>query len=167
MKAKNREPFSDPHGRANGHRAPRPDPWLAVTQVWGSVRKRWPEFERHLKTYGTAQLDRSRLYVRRAVTKVLLAVAAGILAITMVIAAATLVVLGISGSLGALFGSVWLGQLATGALFLGGGAIAFAVVRARRRRRRFHALVRKYEGLARPSDAPMPARELEPQGPEL
>src|SRR5262245_5876643 len=114
-----------------------------------------------------AQLDRSRLHVRRALTRALVAVLVGVLGVTMAVCAAALLVLGISGSLGALLGAAWLGHLATGLLFLGGGALAFAVWRARRRRRAFQALVQKYERLTEPPESWPHTRPVDAQVPEL
>src|SRR5689334_17888549 len=99
-----------------GSRTPPADaPWAALQKAWRAFGKRVPELRDDLSCYAAAQVDRARLSVSQAVSRVL----SGILLVIAVAAiftiAAALTIAGIAGGVAAaLAGNVWLANVITG-----------------------------------------------------
>lgn len=116
------------------------DTWRGLQAAWHRIQRGIPELKDDLTCYATAQADRARFAVSRALTSVVRAIAIGVVAIAVVVAAAVLTIDGIAGGLAeALDGRVWLANLITGvgiaALLLAAAALRSRAGRNARLRR--------------------------------
>src|SRR5687768_1524431 len=77
------EPTDDPTSAATGQATPQPAgfPWPELRKAWRAVGKHLPEMREDLSCYAAVQVDRVRLAIAQAVTKlafgILLMIAAG------------------------------------------------------------------------------------------
>jgi hypothetical protein len=146
-------------GNGAGNPAPRPDvkpplrdghggPGIAETLEAAGEDLR--ELLAQAKVLLGVRADRARMAARRRLASFAVAVVAGLAGVVILVQAASALVRGLSGGLSALFGGVvWLGQLATGVLIIGGALVGLRLLAARRERREFEKRKAKYEELHR------------------
>jgi len=133
------EPADDPTPTGTGS-PPRQSPgfpWPELQKAWQAFGKHVPEMREDLSCYASVQVDRVRLAVAGAVTKLAFAILAMIAAAAVFATATSLLIVGVAGGLAAaLDGKVWLANLLTGAIVLGlfGGAIALGAAALKRGR---------------------------------
>ena len=139
-----------------------------MAATWRRIRARVPAFKRHLQDYGSVQLDRARLGLRRTAMRIVTIALVATAAAATTITAGILLATGIADGLTALCGGrAWLGNTLAGVGILGALLATLAVAYELRCRRDRKRLVRRYQSKQEDATSPQPHFEPEAQPPEI
>jgi hypothetical protein len=119
------------------------------SEVSDSLRHHIDELVAGIQIYIQSQIDLVKLTIRRGVVLTAIFIVTVLGAASVFVTAVVLLCMGISDVISELTGHRWIGEIGTGVLVVGGGALAAAITVKIRDRRAHRRTLEKYETLNR------------------